>query len=452
VKKLIAIMLCLALTISMLAGCSKKEEVTNGEKAVDITEGTKVEETAKPTEVPVTEAPVAQEVAPADVTGAITYWTFTDSANNLVTEFNKVYPNVKVDLNVFGGDEYKTKILTTLQSGKDIPDIFDLEEGYAYEFLDSDMLLDLSEIGVDEWVSGFYDFQLASMKDASGKYKALGFQSSPVALWYLRDACEEWLGTSNDKEISAMLNSWDNVITKAKEVSEKSNGKVSLWPNLAEMVKVQAFSFEPLVREGKLVISDDWMGMLDSIRKMYDSGYSAELGSWSSEWATAWNEGTLLFRAMPSWDFFTDWEKNEGNVGVAAPFESSYEGGTFIAVSSGTENLDAAKAFLQFVASDEFQKINMTQYNQVPASQTVAQTLATGFTSDKFGGQNTLETYSAICANTEGITPDKYTRPVQNLFQKHATDGIKAGKTNDEIIGAFKDELRDMYPEVEISE
>jgi len=446
-KKFIAIMLCLALSLSLFVGCSKKNDAKDTEQAV-VTEGVKDDATVEPTEAPVEEV----VVAPADVTGNLTYWTFTDSANNLVTEFNKVYPNVKVTLNVFGGDEYKTKILTTLQSGKDIPDVFDLEEGYAYEFLDSDMLLDLSQVGVEEWVSGFYDFQLASMKDSSGKYKALGFQSSPVAFWYLRDACEKWLGTSDDKEISAMLTGWDKMIATAKDVSEKSNGEVSLWPNLAEMVKVQAFSFEPLVIGGKLVISEDWIGMIDSIRAMSDSGYSAELGSWSSEWATAWNEGKLLFRTMPSWDFFTDWEKNDSNVGVAAPFESSYEGGTFIATYAKTANLDAAKAFLQFVASDDFQKINMTQYNQVPASKTVAEELATGFAAAKFGGQNTLETYSAICANIEGITPDKYTRPVQNLFQKHATDGIKAGKTNDEIISAFKNELTDLYPEVEITE
>jgi len=294
-KKFIAIMLCLALSLSLFVGCSKKNDAKDTEQAV-VTEGVKDDATVEPTEAPVEEV----VVAPADVTGNLTYWTFTDSANNLVTEFNKVYPNVKVTLNVFGGDEYKTKILTTLQSGKDIPDVFDLEEGYAYEFLDSDMLLDLSQVGVEEWVSGFYDFQLASMKDSSGKYKALGFQSSPVAFWYLRDACEKWLGTSDDKEISAMLTGWDNIIATAKDVSEKSNGEVSLWSNLAEMVKVQAFSFEPLVIGGKLVISEDWIGMIDSIRAMSDSGYSAELGAWSSEWATAWNEGKLLFRTMPS--------------------------------------------------------------------------------------------------------------------------------------------------------
>ena len=66
------------------------------------------------------------------------YWSFTDYANNLVKEFNEVYPNSIVDLQVFGSDEYKTKILTALQSQDGVPDMFDLEEGYIYEFLNSD--------------------------------------------------------------------------------------------------------------------------------------------------------------------------------------------------------------------------------------------------------------------------------------------------------------------------
>lgn len=384
----------------------------------------------------------------ADVTGEFTYWTYTDSANNLVNEFNKLYPNVKIDLQVFGGDEYKTKILTALQSGTDVPDVFDLEENYIYEFLDSDLIADLSYINAEELTADYYDFQLAQMKDSNGNYKAMMFQSSPVVLWYLRDACEEWLGTSDPAEISAMLSDWDTIIAKGEEINEKSGGTVKLWPNITEMVKIDAFSFEPLVRDGKLTISDDWMGMIDNMRKMYESSANAELGSWSSEWAAAWNEGTILFRVMPCWDFFTDWEANTGNVGVATPFKASYEGATGTCVYNNSEKKDVAGVFLSYLASDEFQTVNMESYNQVPASKAVCDQLSEGFTAENFGGQNLLATYSETCDKIAGITPDKYTRSTQNLFQKVATNGIKDGKDNDTIIEEFKAQLRDQYPEV----
>lgn len=385
-----------------------------------------------------------------DVAGEFTYWTYTDSANNLVAEFNKVYPNVKIDLQVFGGDEYKTKILTALQSGTDVPDVFDLEENYMYEFLDSDLIADLSYIGVEELVADYYDFQVAQMKDSQGNYKAMIFQSSPVVLWYLRDAAEEWLGTSDPAEISAMLTDWETIIAKGEEIDEKSGGTVKLWPNITEMVKVDAFSFDPLVRDGKLTISEDWISLIDDMRTMYESTANAELGSWGSEWAAAWNDGTLLFRVMPSWDFFTDWEANTGNVGVATAHKASYEGATGTCVYNNSDKKDIAGVFLSYLATEEFQTVNMESYNQVPASKAVTDKLAEGYSAENFGGQNLMATYSETCDKIEGITPDKYTRSTQNLFQKVATNGIKEGKDNDTIIAEFKDQLRDQYPEVVI--
>ena len=150
----------------------------------------------------------ASAEADTELTGTLTYWTYTDNAYQLTTEFAKKYPNVTVDVQVFGGDEYKTKILTALQDGTNVPDMFDLEEGYVYEFLDSSLIADLSYVDIEKLTENYYAYQLASMKDSNGNFKCLTFMSNPVLFWYLRDACEEWLGTSDPAEISAMITSW----------------------------------------------------------------------------------------------------------------------------------------------------------------------------------------------------------------------------------------------------
>ena len=449
-RKLLSVFLSTVMLAGVLAGCGGQETAESAAPAETTESAAAADTAAEPQEGTQEAAAQGEEVDPASVTGEFTYWTYTDSANNLVNAFKEKYPNVTVDLQVFGGDEYKTKILTALQSGQDVPDVFDLEENYMYEFLDSDLIADLSYIDIEGLTENFYEFQKAEMKDSNGNYKCLTFQSSPVGFWYLRDACEEWLGTSDPDEISAMLTDWDTIIAKGEEIYEASGGTVHLWPNITEMVKVDAFSFTPLVREGKLEVTDEWIGMIDSMRKMYESEANAELGSWSSEWAAAWNDGTVLLRVMPSWDYFTDWDTNAGNVGIAVPFKAAYEGATGICVYNNSEKKDLAGLFLSFVASDEFQKLNMENYNQVPASKAVCDELAEGFSAEDYGGQNLMATYSQICDKIAGITPDKYTRASQNLFQKVATDGIKAGQTNDEIVEEFKKQLRDQYPEVVI--
>lgn len=392
----------------------------------------------------------ANAEANTELTGTLTYWTYTDNAYQLTNEFAKKYPNVTVDVQVFGGDEYKTKIVTALQDGTNVPDIFDLEEGYVYEFLDSSLIADLSYIGIEELTANYYGYQIASMKDSSGNFKCLTFMSNPVLFWYLRDACEKWLGTSDPAEISAMITCWDDMLQLQKKVWEESNGEVAVFGTIGEMPKVSAFSFDPLVQNGELVITQDWIDLIDEIRNFYESGCDPEYGSWSGEWATAWNSGKLLFRTMPSWDFFTDWSVNEGNVGVAVPFKASFEGQTCLCVYNKSPNKELAGEFLKYIASDEFQIANMENNNQVPASRTAIAAMAETNSDPKFGGQNLIATFGEVLENVESITPDKYTRSVQNLFQKTVTNGIKSGQDNDTILANFKAALADQYPEVVI--
>ena len=126
-KKSLAMFTALVLCLSAFTGCSGN---TSTSSAADAASTAGTESTAG--------AESTGEAAPEELSGSFTYWTFTDFSNNLVEAFEKENPGVSIDIQVFGGDEYKTKLLTTLQSGQDIPDMFDLEASYVYEFLDSE--------------------------------------------------------------------------------------------------------------------------------------------------------------------------------------------------------------------------------------------------------------------------------------------------------------------------
>ena len=153
-KKLLAVLLSAAMTAGVLAGCgnSKTEPKQEAPAADQAAEPEEADADQAESEEPETQEENA-EADPASVTGEFVYWTYTDNANNLVKAFNEVYPNVTIDLQVFGGDEYKTKILTALQSQDGVPDVFDLEENYMYEFLDSDLIADLSYMNIGVLVS-----------------------------------------------------------------------------------------------------------------------------------------------------------------------------------------------------------------------------------------------------------------------------------------------------------
>lgn len=382
------------------------------------------------------------------LTGEFTWWTYFDQAPFLKAEFEKKYPNVSIDLQVFGGDEYQTKLMNTLPSGQGVPDLFDLEESYVYKFINSPLVADLDELGLGEVCTAYYDWAVAMGRDESGTLKGVCDNVSPVAYWYLRDAMEKWLGTSDDTEISAILSDWDAVKAKALEVKEASNGEVYLWPNLSEMVKVEGYSLPPFARNGEFSIDQGWVDLLDTMREFWEAGVVANLGAWGGEWASAWNDGKLLIRTMPSWDFFTDWEKNEGNVGVAAPHLKSYEGGTYRAIYANSEKKDLCVKFIEFLTNETYQIENLQTNNQMPANKNVINILGVDYTNERFGGQNIMKTYDAICNGIKDIVPDKYTRDLQNKFANHAEQGIKDGLDNDTIIANFIAEVKDTYPEL----
>ena len=206
-----------------------------------------------------------------------------------------------------------------------------------------------------------------------------------------------------------------------------------------------------LDRDGKVVIEDGWYKLIDTMREFNDAGIVANLGSWGGEWASAWNDGTLLIRVMPSWDFFTDWGKNTGNVGVAAPFMASYEGGTYRAIYANSEKKELCAKFIEFLTTEEYQLQNLYTNNQMPANKNIVNVLGPDYTNASFGGQNIMKTYDTICNTIPDIVPDKYTRDLQNKFSNYAQNGVREGLSNEQIVKNFLDVVRDTYPELDTS-
>lgn len=387
--------------------------------------------------------------APAEeLSGSFTWWTFFDQAPFLKEQFEAKYPNITVNLEMFGGGEYQTKLMTTIMSGQGVPDLMDLEEGYVYKFIESNQFADLSKLGGDALVVDYYPWAVAMGRDPNGVLKGICDNVSPVAFWYIRSAMKQWLGTDDDQEIASMLSDWDKIIEVARQVKQKSGGKVYLLPNLGEIVKVEGYSITPFVRNGTFSIDQRWYDLIGLMRTLHNEGLVANLGSWSGEWASAWNAGNLLIRVMPSWDFFTDWKTNTGNVGVAKPPKNSYEGGTYRTVYEQSTKKALVMEFLKFMTSEEFQTANLETNNQMPANRNVIETLGESYSAPNFGGQNLLATYDSISNNILDIVPDKYTRRAQNLFSKYAQEGIRNGLTDAEIMTNMKRALKDEFPEI----
>lgn len=382
--------------------------------------------------------------------GTFTHWTYTDTAVFESDEFTKAFPDIKVDLQVFGGDEYENKIRSAMAANT-MPDSFDLEEGYVGKYIDVDKIADLKPLGVDEIIGDIYPYLRALGTDSNGVIKGISNNIAPVAFWYNRSTAKEWLGTDDADEIAEMLSSWDKIYAKASEVKEASGGSVWLWPNIGEIPKLMAPSMPYFVQDGKFTFDDKWLEMVHVMRTFWEQDLQGNLGSWSGEWASAWNEGSLIIRVMPSWDFFaSDEMKSSGNIGVAKPPYSAFEGATVrcISASASAEKQKMAYEFIKYGISPDFQKANLDEKNQMPCNVKVIAELKGKYSAPTFGGQDIIKTYDEIAQGIPTNIYDIYYRELVNKFGKSASDGIIEGQTDEQIVDNFLKVVRDMFPEL----
>ena len=75
---------------------------------------------------------------PATVTGTVSFWNWGDTsdvADQAITEFNKVYPNITVEAKTVSYKDYVASLSAALASGEG-PDTFHVESAMAYQFAD----------------------------------------------------------------------------------------------------------------------------------------------------------------------------------------------------------------------------------------------------------------------------------------------------------------------------
>jgi multiple sugar transport system substrate-binding protein len=432
-KKWLLLILTAILTMGLIVGCSN--DSVNGTKDQGNNEGagtTKNEDT---------------------LSGKITVWTFFSQVKDMAEQFMKKYPNVEVEVQVFPGDEYQTKLLTALQSGNNVPDIFDLERGYIGKFINSKYLADLSAMGGEDLVKDYVPYVQELGRDSKGTLRAISDHSSPGGLWYIKENAKKWLGTDDPEEISAMVDSWDKIIELGKKVYEESNGKVHLIDNYGSVNDVFAYNTEPWVKDGKLNIDPKWLEAYEIMEEIFTNKVDAKLPFMSAGWGNALNDGSVVFCLAPAWAQFmidNDGGKAVNKYGVAKPPMGYYQGGTYRAIYEGSDNKELAYKFIEYIAGSEWQQWNLENNGNMPGLLTVYEDNLETFKSEVFGDQNILKPYYELVKSLPPVKADQYGEEILSKWRKISSEGIQNGQDIDEVLKRFKSEVKNTFPELEV--
>ncbi|MDR0139610.1 ABC transporter substrate-binding protein [Metabacillus idriensis] len=337
-KRLIAGTMATALSVSIMAACSKEE--ANSSKASNS----------------------------GELSGEVTLWTaslagepFDTYFDKLEKNFEKLHPDVDVVIEDIPQNEMEQKVLTSL-TGSDVPDVVNLNPHYMSNIAAQGGLLDLTDMVSDETKNSFVE----------GPYKSGIYEDKLYAMpWYLTTTVSWYNGDHFEQAgVSELPTTTEGIYNTAKAVTEKT-GKPSYYPVINDgntiMEKMVSLSNgEPLVKDGKAAFetNKDILDYFTFTQKMYKEGIIPQETAEGSL-----KTGQELFMAGNT-SFL------EGGVTFLGPIESgapdiykaskagqpleSSEAPVNVAVMNfavpaKTKNKEAAVAFAEFVTNAENQ-------------------------------------------------------------------------------------------------
>jgi multiple sugar transport system substrate-binding protein len=436
-----------ALLISSMVGCSGNNTAPS---PTDSTTAARVSSSA------------SDEKKPEDYKGTISMWGWDEvTMKGVIPEFNKVYPNIKIDFVPVSSGNYTQKVQTSVASNMELPDILWQEYKQRGVLYQMDIWEDLRQAPYNFDTSSVFDYCIpATSKDN----KTLGIEwfVNAAGLAYRKGPAKQYLGTDDPVELKKILSSWDAFIEKGKEVKAKSNGKVFMFASVEDAMTVisgNTFEAQPSVfdENNRMDLDKTFGTAFDTIVKMRDAGIIDKLSQWSPAWNNAISKDNHIFYPGATWTPHYIIEPNdpngEGKWGLMiSPGPAFNWGGTAMGITKASKNKDLAWQFIKwFLLSTDGAKVSrdvsayFSNFKKAYDDPGYAK-----YTNKFFGNQDLGDVWiNQITPRIKNSNINKYdalvqevsTTTVQALFKDHSL-------TKEEALEKLKNELLAKAPDL----
>lgn len=387
----------------------------------------------------------------------ITIWSFTDEAGYAIEKFEEKYPDIKVNFVNIPGTFYITKLKSALQTASKAPDVFMIENANIRELIDVPYLENLSSAPYDanELIKEQYPFVQSNEKDSEGNVRAIGYQGTPGGIYYRRDLAKQYLGTDDPEKVSQMISTWEDIFKIGERVQQESGNKVHALANWNAISN--SYDGIPWVKEGKFVIDDTYLKVLDLVREARQRRVLGEYDDGSAGYAASMQKGQVMFYPGATWALQYTFKANapdtKGLWGLAQGPSAFSSGGTYIAMYSKSDKKDLAWKFIEFYNFDhDFLSELAKEQDYFTSNMVVNDELAKTVTSDYLGGQKHFEFFSEAAKQVPVYERTKYDRTINaDIFKivlpLYLNNDIQ---TKEEAVKRIKRDVKLRFPELEV--
>lgn len=355
------------------------------------------------------DAPSGAEV-PTDKPITLKVWSWDGTVKEAVPGFEKLYPNITVDVINAGSstDEY-TALDNAIQAGSGVPDIAMFEYFSLPLFAIPGKLTDLSEFGAENIASDYVDAAWGNVT-IDGKPYALPSDYGPAALFYNQAVLAE-------AGVTAPPATWEEFYDAAKKV-RALGGDHYITNDSADIFLLLSLIWEgggrPFTVDGSNVTIDFtdagttraveyWQRMLD------EDLVNTKVSGWSDDWNRGLNEGTIATQIIGSWFTSTLPERAPDAAGdfriaplpqwEAGEASGSENGGSAMAIPADAKNKEAAYAFLEYFTHGDGLQSRIDAGAFVPNLSNLEDETFLGTTNEFFGDQKYNEVLAEASKN-----------------------------------------------------
>ncbi|MGO4369746.1 ABC transporter substrate-binding protein [Paenibacillus sp. MCAF20] len=401
--------------------------------------------------------PATENTDPTQLSGTVKVWDWDEAfQKGMIAEFNKKYPNIKVEVTVVNPNDYLQKLQSGIASGADVPDVILGESAYRGKLFDLGVLDNLEAAPYNFDKSSIIDYVVPYVSNAKGEVIAVDQSLTPAGFAYRRDLAKQYWGTDDPAEIEKLISTWDDFIAKGKELKDKSAGKVLMFPGLGDAyIALKGQNFVSYVNGNEIDLTSKLQGPLNKLFEMRDAGILGKNELWTPAWSASMAKGEFMFYPMAPWGAKWHISANDpdgsGRWGlVKAPEGGFTRGGTAIGIYKDSKAKEAAWAFIQFAyLSDEGSAYNFKTFGNMTSTKSFYETQkalidAPGPYDEFFGGQNLAKYFvENIVPDMKGEAQSKYDSVVDSVFNALYPLWMKDGSvTADSALEKFIQETK----------
>ncbi|SFC27208.1 ABC-type glycerol-3-phosphate transport system, substrate-binding protein [Alkalibacterium subtropicum] len=392
--------------------------------------------------------------------GVLDVWTFTDEASTMINDYYlEEFPDLGYEINIseIPTEEFETQ-LDPVFGTDSAPDVIFAEQAFVKKYVESGMLVDLGQY--DDLVNGAeatYEYvkEIGTQEDTT--FVMNSWQTTPGAFFYRQDLASEYLGIESPEDMQAAINDWDGFLETARELKEASDGSVYMVSSRGDLNHPYYMSREQgWVVDGELVIDEQLYELLDTAKTMVDEGLMMDADPQGEEYFAAMNGDEVLGYSLPTWGMHfwlkPNADETAGNWRMVTGPTSYFRGGTWIGITQTSDMQDEAADLIQWLTtSEDFMTTWAEDTGDVVSNENVVESVRGDYEEEFLGGQNHYDAFADAIPAIDGSIITEYDQTISGAFDDLALTPYSKGEiTQEEAIEAFKLEVQNLYPNLQV--